>query len=581
MKTIQFTKKIISLSLVTSLCLSPAVAQINLNDVIKNNMSNFTKGSVRNENGVKAYYGASFSFRFQNSVPYRAWFQARGPSVKAGCNGMSFDLGFMSIMNLKEISKQLEQAGTSLLWGIMAGLMYSLPTIGDIFKYINKIVRQIQYLLQNFCSIGKQMGQWAGNKAATKIKDAASDFLGTKDPDSYYSKMNNGLEGAADSFTEWTTNAVNGKWLSGASPTPTQSILNTDIAATLGLGDVQLNNMFELKTTKQGVVTTNLSKLLDKTTFIVTNGTENYPYKRVSPNDITDEFKIKLYLSSVLGLIKVRPEQIISKIEEAQQYAVGLKKAALDGKKDKVKEIIKKLERAKTNLNKDNKVIPIQTDKITISNLVEDLFEYKEDSKELEIQDYKLVLLASPATETNDDKTTIFKNTIIPLNTESKSKKITLKIGKSIKSQLAGGLNRYIKGEKTLKEAGITYPLPGDIMEIIKILRKAYNYKALRNTVESEIESVSLYALKEYEIAILRGLINSLENSQNINISGVNYENYKNLKKEFNSLLSDAYITLNKQVKEKLKVQNNLNTFINDLKKAIKEINAKNSGNIK
>lgn len=134
-------------------------------------VSNFTSGGSYKTSSGTAFSGGSMSMRFRQP----RWGNAvtlQSPSLSVSCNGIDFNAGLISIMNLDTMEKLLSQSGTSLAWGIMVGLMYSLPTIGNVFATIQEWARKIQQILGNTCAIGTEIGKSIGSSIAQHYADS-------------------------------------------------------------------------------------------------------------------------------------------------------------------------------------------------------------------------------------------------------------------------------------------------------------------------------------------------------------------------------------------------------------------------
>lgn len=132
--------------------------------------------------GINYYSGGSLEVRFKGSNnSYAPWIDARGPSLKSGCSGFSFDAGFASIIDLNGITSQLSQAGTSIVGGFMSSILYATPILGDIITTVKRIATEIQKMLQNACNVGKKLG--------TASSDYLSDFMKDHDLDKYVTEV--------------------------------------------------------------------------------------------------------------------------------------------------------------------------------------------------------------------------------------------------------------------------------------------------------------------------------------------------------------------------------------------------------
>ncbi|MHC3995642.1 conjugal transfer protein TraH [Thiomicrolovo sp. ZZH C-3] len=183
--------------------------------------------------GATYYSAGSLEFRFKTNANYQPWMQVRSPSVNSGCNAISFDFGFVSLMNIEDIGQQLQQAGLSLLGGFMSQLLYSTPILGEIMAKVNAITREIQALMQDACSIGKNLG----NKTKSAVADSAIAKMFDADPQqavtntsknedekTLYEYVDSGVQSALDAVKCFRTTA-NGDDCSGVAAGDGNTIL--------------------------------------------------------------------------------------------------------------------------------------------------------------------------------------------------------------------------------------------------------------------------------------------------------------------------------------------------------------------
>jgi hypothetical protein len=166
--------KVISVFL--SLILSFNVAWASkLNEILLKN--NTYAGSWEDPTtGMDYYTGGGIKIKFKSSsTGYSPWVKGTMANYNVGCNGMSIEGGFLALLGLDDIERQLQDAGAAFAWGILIGLAYSLPAISNVFQQIQKWARQIQGLLQNACQIGQNLAK--GSTAATTIKSALEDNM--------------------------------------------------------------------------------------------------------------------------------------------------------------------------------------------------------------------------------------------------------------------------------------------------------------------------------------------------------------------------------------------------------------------
>lgn len=170
------TQKIVKktfVSLITCLALlgevaTPAYAAASsyMNDSV---LGNVTPGGVYEDvtNNSQYLYGGNVVFKFKNSsrgVP--PIFSFAPPKIKAGCNGISFTGGFLQVLGLDGLADQIQNAGTAVVYGIIVGLIYSLPALEKVFSHIRQWAEWLQNMLKGSCqqgmAIGKAIGEASG-----------------------------------------------------------------------------------------------------------------------------------------------------------------------------------------------------------------------------------------------------------------------------------------------------------------------------------------------------------------------------------------------------------------------------------
>ena len=86
--------------------------------------------------GMKYYTGGGIRIKFKGAnTSYTPWIKGSAPNYSIGCNGISLNGGFVSLLGLSDIEDQLKDAGAAFAWGILTGLAYSLPAISDVFVF--------------------------------------------------------------------------------------------------------------------------------------------------------------------------------------------------------------------------------------------------------------------------------------------------------------------------------------------------------------------------------------------------------------------------------------------------------------
>jgi len=118
--------------------------------------------------------GGSFSVQFNRQTPVPSLLDIQGPSMSMSCSSFSMKGMYGELITLSELTDTLEQAGKSYAWGVLLGIVSSLPTIGDVFAKLNAWVKEIQKMLANACNLGSQMGR---NLAHGPVKEAVNSAL--------------------------------------------------------------------------------------------------------------------------------------------------------------------------------------------------------------------------------------------------------------------------------------------------------------------------------------------------------------------------------------------------------------------
>lgn len=163
--------------------------------------SNFTPGGkfkIKDSSGKvvgTAYSTPSFSFRFKaGSQNYEPVFRASPPSIQAGCNGLNIKGMFLSVINIERFSEMLKNSGASLAWGILVGMIYSLPGIAATFRNLNQWAKMLQQLMQNMCKSGIAIGQ-SIMKTFSFDKYKGKDFALIPSPQSVVKSLDNPKDG--------------------------------------------------------------------------------------------------------------------------------------------------------------------------------------------------------------------------------------------------------------------------------------------------------------------------------------------------------------------------------------------------
>lgn len=166
----------ISLILCASLISSPVFLQADdfgdsfqkgFNGRFENNFSNSTKsGVIKNEDGSTGFSGGSVTFRFNNEMDsYEPWLDLQPPTASFGCNGFDINGGFADFIGVNGIAQQLGSASGAVVWGLLVGLVNSLPTLEHIFSKIKAWVDWLQNIVRDACNIGSTISSSIMDKA--------------------------------------------------------------------------------------------------------------------------------------------------------------------------------------------------------------------------------------------------------------------------------------------------------------------------------------------------------------------------------------------------------------------------------
>ena len=175
------------------------------NDSIFNNM---TESSVATDpvSGATYMSGGALEVRFKRSGSFPPIFSAGAPSLKASCRGISFDAGYAMFMYLERLGQQLSQAGASVAYGILIGLVYSMPGIEQAFTKLNEWSQWLQSFLSDSCSIGTNWGKTMGKDMWKDLESAKNEInAGIPSPNDYIDKVPNVNNFLKDIFEKGTT----------------------------------------------------------------------------------------------------------------------------------------------------------------------------------------------------------------------------------------------------------------------------------------------------------------------------------------------------------------------------------------
>jgi len=163
------TKRIMSIGLCALLLTSNVNASLWDNDSI---FINKTSSGLATDpsTGVQYLSGGGVEIRFKNTGSFPPAFSFGAPKVNASCRGITFDAGYAMFMNLERLGQQLSQAGSSLAYGVLIGLVYSMPGIQQAFTKLNEWSQWLQKFLSDACNIGQNWGKEIGGDLVTSTK---------------------------------------------------------------------------------------------------------------------------------------------------------------------------------------------------------------------------------------------------------------------------------------------------------------------------------------------------------------------------------------------------------------------------
>lgn len=177
-------KQIVALATALMMLLSTTVSAVGTNpttmetfwdDLGVTNLQDNTVGYQKyiGANGENVYaVGGSLTLK-RTVTAYPQLFHIEGPQISASCSGISFKGMFASVVNWDEMEEQFKESGESFAYGILVGIIYSLPGIGEIFTKLDAWAKKIQQMLANACRSGVAIGKQLGGQ----VNDAAGDDL--------------------------------------------------------------------------------------------------------------------------------------------------------------------------------------------------------------------------------------------------------------------------------------------------------------------------------------------------------------------------------------------------------------------
>lgn len=152
---------------------------------------------------INIYTGGVF-LRFGSAYDYPPpLFSITPLRFSAGCGGLSIKGMFMQLAGLDRLAEMLKNAGTSLAWGVVVGLVYSLPGVFKAFDFLNAWAKKIQQLLANACASGYAIGRSLAAAAGFNgPEDVLNALNGTKLGQAK-DKFTNALDNFESTIKDW------------------------------------------------------------------------------------------------------------------------------------------------------------------------------------------------------------------------------------------------------------------------------------------------------------------------------------------------------------------------------------------
>lgn len=359
-------KKIIAISIVAAMMSQPVYLSANgLADIIDGYENSTSAGSWTNPmNGTTYLYGGSYQFKFKNNKNYAPWIQAEAPSFKIGCNGFSIKGGFLSLIGLNDIQEQLQSSGAALAWGIMMGLVYSMPGIKEVFTTIQQWARFIQSLLQNACNIGQAIAN--GSIDLGPLKTITEQAVGSSS-----SEIKTHLESPAkqiaaiDSFFAKAKDFAPGKILPNGlkeAASPSIALKNRAkqlSAGTTGLVAAQIGSSASIPDSYAGLIKDGLKGVLTNKTISGKDGT-SIPVSRLTDVDVV-RTKILLTFFGDIGVSSTSAAELLTFFNSDGALDMDkLKedtKAAMNGSQKKIEVGAKRIQPVITNASDAARVL--------------------------------------------------------------------------------------------------------------------------------------------------------------------------------------------------------------------------------
>jgi len=161
-----------------------SITAADLGDSFQNSVLNVTPGDnfeIRDANGntKKILTTTSLYYKFGPAFEsYEPIFHISPLSISVGCGGFSIKGMFMSILGIDRIQEMLKSSATSFAYGIVVGLIYTMPGIFHSFQMLNQWAKKIQELMNNACEGGKKIGKAIGDHLGMQsMTNVVNDFI--------------------------------------------------------------------------------------------------------------------------------------------------------------------------------------------------------------------------------------------------------------------------------------------------------------------------------------------------------------------------------------------------------------------
>lgn len=202
---IKMNKKIkstISVSLVLVMLLPTTSQALKLSDIAQSTST--SAGTWSDPLGGGTYIsGGDFKLKLKTTSYHAPLFQFKAPSMSMGCSGISLSGGFISFLGLDKLKGIVSNAGSSLMFGVILGIQFTLPAIAAVFSKIRAWADALSAMMQNGCNIGRAIAK-SGKLAETFHTKGLSDAINAP-----FTRMDNFLNGGKGEWLQKVKNLAN------------------------------------------------------------------------------------------------------------------------------------------------------------------------------------------------------------------------------------------------------------------------------------------------------------------------------------------------------------------------------------